>query len=174
MISLLTCLTCLTFSSDLTKEDVKTLVAAGVSDDVIVLYIQKHGPISPPLTSDDLIDLRNSKVSEKVLSALLASTEDKVAAPPRLLPPRETYPYASTDPDSYFDYYVYPYYWGFGGTLWLRTGYPYDHHRHPYGYFHEGYPWAHGGYGSYSSPSHPHGIQPQGSSTPRGGPRGHR
>src|SRR5678816_3976680 len=71
MTALLAFLSLLIATPDLTKEEVKRLVAAGISDDVIVEYVRSN-PVQP-LTAQDLIDLRQANVSEKVLAALMAS-----------------------------------------------------------------------------------------------------
>jgi hypothetical protein len=80
MIALLAFLSLLVAAPDLTKEEVKRLVAAGISDGVIVEYIHKNGPVQP-LTSQDLIDLRQANVSEEVLAAMLEPARAPATAP---------------------------------------------------------------------------------------------
>lgn len=45
--------------ADVTKDDVKKLHAAGVSEDVILAYIKANGPLAK-LSADDLIDLKKA------------------------------------------------------------------------------------------------------------------
>lgn len=63
-----------------TKEDLKKLTAAQISDGVILAYIRSHGPV-PKLSAQDLIELKNAGVSEKVLEQL-ASGDPKPAPAP--------------------------------------------------------------------------------------------
>lgn len=57
--------------ADVTKEDLKKLAAAQVSDEVVIAYVRAHGPMPRP-TAQDLIDLKNAGVSDKVLEAVAA------------------------------------------------------------------------------------------------------
>lgn len=56
-------------AADITKEDIKKLIGAGISDEVIVTFIRSHGPVSK-LSPDDLIELKQAGASEKVLGAV--------------------------------------------------------------------------------------------------------
>lgn len=118
MTALLTILSLLATPQDITKEDVKRLVAAGVSDEVIVSVIRSRDPVRP-LSADELIELRQAQVGETVLTALLESSS-------RYLPSVseestavvEYYPYGYYPPPSYFNTW-----WSFG--IWFGGGYPY-------------------------------------------------
>ncbi len=55
-----------------TKDDLNRLASAGLSDGVLVAYIQSHGP-PPRLSADDLIELKNARVSNFVLERLAGS-----------------------------------------------------------------------------------------------------
>ena len=56
-----------------TKDDIKKLAAAGVSDDVILTYVRANGPL-PKLSADDIIELKQAGAGEKVLNALAGQT----------------------------------------------------------------------------------------------------
>src|SRR5579859_7115381 len=136
MRTLLAILSLLVFTPDVTKEDVKKLVAAGVSDDVIVDFIRFHGPVSP-LSTEDLLDLRAAHVSAKVLAAMI----EAVSSPGEEVEPAASstvpwyYPYGQ-----YYDYYYAPYFWWY-----LGPGYFHRHHppyRYPYGYRSPSYPYG--------------------------------
>jgi len=168
MTALLAFLALLTFTPDLTKEDVKKLVAAGVSDDVIVSVIRARGPMRG-LSVDDMIDLRNANVSDKVLAAMVeASKLPNVTAPDPSEYGTATYP-------GYYGYdsYYYPSYgWTFGLGYGYGYGYRYPHYScypyrtaTPYGYGYRSYPYGH------SWAPVPHQYQsPRGYSNPRGMP----
>lgn len=64
---------------EVTKEDLKKLAGAQVSDSVVIAYVRSHGPM-PGLSAQDLIDLKNAGVSDKVLEMLAAG--DPKPAPP--------------------------------------------------------------------------------------------
>lgn len=57
-------------SAEVTKEDVRRLVAAGVSEDVILAFIRTNGPVVR-LTADDLVELKAAGAGDRILSALL-------------------------------------------------------------------------------------------------------
>ncbi len=99
--------------ADVSKEDVRKLVAAGISDDVIVTFIRTRGPVQP-MSADDLVELKQAGASEKVLAAL--------AGPPAPAPRAESVErvverkvyvpdttYATSSPDYYY-YSGYPAY----------------------------------------------------------------
>ena len=68
--------------AEVTKEDLKKLAAAQVSDSVVIAYVQAHGPM-PKLSAQDLIDLKNAGVSEKVLEQVAAGEPRPAPAPVR-------------------------------------------------------------------------------------------
>jgi hypothetical protein len=57
-----------------TKEDLKKLAKAGVSEDVILAYIKANGMASKP-TSDDLVELKEAGLSDKLLAGILTPAE---------------------------------------------------------------------------------------------------
>jgi hypothetical protein len=67
--------------ADVSKEEIKRLLSAGVSEDVVLTFIQQHGPVAP-LQSDDLVELRQAGAGDRVLSALLAGQQVPDADPP--------------------------------------------------------------------------------------------
>lgn len=72
--------------AEVTKEDVEKLTAAGISDGVVIAYVRSHGPM-PKLSSQDLIDLKNAGVSDKVLEQI-AQGEPAPKAEPAATPGR--------------------------------------------------------------------------------------
>ena len=70
-------------AADVTKEDIKKLSQAGISDDVIIAFIRANGPVKT-LSSDDVVELKAAGASDKVLGAILNPQPPKVEqAPPR-------------------------------------------------------------------------------------------
>jgi hypothetical protein len=57
-----------------TKEDLKKLAKAGVSEDVILAYIKANGLATKP-TSDDLVELKEAGLSDKLLAGILTPSE---------------------------------------------------------------------------------------------------
>ncbi len=55
-------------AADVSKEDIRKLAAAGISDNVILAYIRTHGPVQR-LTADDLVELKQAGASDRVLEA---------------------------------------------------------------------------------------------------------
>jgi hypothetical protein len=151
MTALLMFLSLLAFTPDVTKEEVKKLVAAGVSDDAIVAYIRSHGPVGA-LSAEDLIDLRHANVSDRVLAAMVEAS----SAPPTTSPEPPGYPYRETTPYAWFYTYGYfPYYY-YGPSFWWYLGpdsslyrhwpyssrYPYSYRYYHYPRYPYGYHWA--------------------------------
>lgn len=148
MTALLAVLALLSFTPDVSKEDIKKLVAAGVSDDVIVAFIRTHGPVAA-LSAEDMIDLRNAHVSDRVLAAMVQASAAPPAASPEPYGPTETDATGWFFPYGYFtDYYYGPYFWWYLGPgspfcrQWrYRYYYPYFHYYH-YPHYPYGYHWA--------------------------------
>ena len=57
--------------ADVTKEDLKKLTSAGISEEVILSYVKANGPMAK-LSAQDLIDLKQAGASEKLLASVLA------------------------------------------------------------------------------------------------------
>lgn len=104
-------------AADVGKEEIKKLVAAGVSDDVILAYVRAHGPAAK-LSADDLVELKQAGASERVLAALVTPSAPAAPAPERTVErvvERPVYVPQTT--------YVYvPSY----STVWCGTHYRYD------------------------------------------------
>jgi hypothetical protein len=58
--------------ADVTKEEIRRLLAAGVSEDIILTYVRQHGPVAR-LSADDLVDLKAAGAGDRILSLLLSS-----------------------------------------------------------------------------------------------------
>lgn len=106
-------------SADVTKEEIRKLAAAGISEEVIVSFIRRHGPVAS-LSADDLVELKKAGAGEKVLAAC-------VNAPAPTVPtPRASYTtpasYAYEEPAYIYSSYYRPYSWyGYG----YGYGWPY-------------------------------------------------
>lgn len=119
-----------------TKEDIKKLAKAGVSDDVVLSFIRANGTI-PNLTSDDVVELKAAGVSDRVLSALMttARREEPVRTETRTevverkvyVPSTAVYYYDDCAPRYYYSCYPYTYYsypsWSVG--VYYGGGYSY-------------------------------------------------
>jgi len=116
--------------ADVTKEDVRRLLDAHVSDATLISYIKKHGPVEP-LTINDLTDLKKAGASDDVLQALLDGSRTSEAVVPE---------YGSDAAPA--TYYYYPYYVPYTiypSVLALRPysyyySYPRTYHTYPYTY----------------------------------------
>jgi hypothetical protein len=132
-----------------TKEDIKKLVAAGVSDDVVLTYVRANGP-APKLSADEIIELKQAGAGDKVLGALAGQTTAPAPAPApartevvERVVERPTYVYSTPSVSSYWcsSHYCYdtchtyvrpivtyssPYYYGYGyGGYYRRPYYSY-------------------------------------------------
>jgi hypothetical protein len=95
--------------ADVSKDDLKTLASAGVSDTVILEYMQVHGPVAK-LSVVDLLELRKAGASERVLAAAVSGAAPDAApappadltadgeAPPPAAPPAVVYDDVVADP----------------------------------------------------------------------------
>jgi hypothetical protein len=63
-----------------TTDDVTTMVASGLSDDVIINHIRANG-IAAPLTPGDIIQMHDSGVSEKVINAMQQTSARQLSPP---------------------------------------------------------------------------------------------
>ena len=186
MSALLAFLSLWILTPDLTKEEVKRLVAAGISDDVIVEYVRTNGPVQP-LTAQDLIDLRQANVSEKVLAAMMEPARAPAATPSQTYESGTTYyptyySYPWYYPSAYFSfgYYAYPYSYRYPYYAYPYYRYPYytyPYYAYPY---HYSYPYRYGtpypySVHNYRNHSVPHSSHPMPASPhPSGTYRGHR
>ena len=125
-------------------------MAAGISDDVIVDYVRANAPMQQ-LSAQDLIDLRQANVSEKVLSAMMEATRAPAVAPTQTQEASPTVVYSYSSPWYYpygYSYYpgpyVYPYYYSYPYYRYPYYHYPY-YNRPYYSYpYHYSYPYRYG------------------------------
>src|SRR5688572_19076491 len=68
-------------AAQVSKEDIKKLAVAGISDDVILSYVKANGPVAK-LSAEDLVELKQAGTSEKVLTAILAGPAPAPAPAP--------------------------------------------------------------------------------------------
>lgn len=129
--------------ADVSKENIKTLQKANVSEEVILSYIKANGPIIK-LSADDLVELRQAGVSDKVLQAMAGGSPGETA-PGRVSAANAAPPaayvapsYLSEDPyyGSSYNNYSYPRtysgYYNYGGYYSPSHSYPrhYDNSHH--------------------------------------------
>lgn len=95
-------------AAQVTKEDIKKLVAAGVSDDVVLTYVRANGP-APRMTADDLIELKQAGAGEKTLASLASGGSNPSTPAPRVevvekpvYVPQTTYVYSTPSVSSYW------------------------------------------------------------------------
>ncbi|HLY76180.1 MAG TPA: hypothetical protein VKU80_18920 [Planctomycetota bacterium] len=103
----------LAVAAQVTKEDLKKLAAAGISDEVILSYIKANGGVAK-LSAEDVVELKQAGASEKLLSVALGSSQGPAAAPapapaPSASPAYGTEGYAL--PSSTYVYDSDPYYY---------------------------------------------------------------
>lgn len=124
---------------DVDKNDIRKLLAAGISETTIVEFIQKNGP-AEPLSIDDITELKKAGAGDAVLNAMLqASRTSDAVTRTQDRPPTVVYSYPSS---SYYPYSYYPYS--------NYSYYPYSY-RYPYSYAYRSYPrYHHYPYSSYS------------------------
>ncbi len=64
-----------------TTSDVTTMVTSGLSDDVIINHIRANG-VASPLTPNDIIQMHDKGVSEKVINAMQQTAARQITPPP--------------------------------------------------------------------------------------------
>ena len=104
-------------AAQVTKEDIKKLTAAGISDDVILSYVKSNGGVAR-LSAEDVVDLKQAGASEKLLTSILSipsASQPKASEKPALGPPPpatttvvDSAPYASLPTTVYASDYYYP------------------------------------------------------------------
>ena len=126
----LTLLASLPLAAQVTKEDIKKLAAAGISDEVILSYVKSNGPVAK-LSAEDVVELKQAGASEKVLSVVLSSSaatpapapeyrnESRVVERQVYSPPATTYVYDSSP--YYYPYYSSSYYSGYYPRYYYPT-----------------------------------------------------
>ena len=95
----------------LSREDVRTLVRAGVGDEIILARLRTEGVTARP-TAEEVVDLKKDGASDKVIEALLGAPVT-TAAPARVVHPAYPgppygypYPYPPWEWDPFFPYYA--------------------------------------------------------------------
>jgi hypothetical protein len=112
----------LALAAQVSKEDLKKLCAAGISDEVILSYVKANGPVAK-LSAEDVIELKQAGASEKLLSTVLnapapAPAAERVVEKNVVLTRPATTSYVYDTPYyytpsaySYYDYYPTTYYY---------------------------------------------------------------
>jgi hypothetical protein len=136
----------LALAAQVSKEDIKKLCSAGISDEVILGYVKANGPVAK-LSAEDVIELKQAGASEKLLSVILSAPagapapdrggEKQVVTRPATNTVVTDSPYYSTPTSYYYD--SYPYY---------SSYYPYY-----YPSYYSYYPYYYPRYYSYCYPS---------------------
>jgi hypothetical protein len=115
----------LALAAQVSKEDIKKLCSAGISDEVILGYVKANGPVAK-LSAEDVIELKQAGASEKLLSVILGAPagapaperggEKQVVTRPATNTVVVDSPYYTTPTSYYYDSYpyysyYYPYYY---------------------------------------------------------------
>jgi len=150
-------------AAQVTKEDLKKLAAAGISDDVILSYVRANGGVAR-LSADDVIELKTAGASEKVLAVALGNAPAPAPAQSAPSVPQSYYTAERSYPSSTYVYDSSPYYYTPSvsyaavsiGPVWPYYGY-YGYGCYPRYYnncYRGGY---YGGYAGYCAPHYaPH------------------
>ena len=109
----------LAVAAQVTKEDIKKLAAAGISDEVILSYVRANGPVVK-LSAEDVIELKQAGASEKVLGAMLGSA----AAPEYRPEPRTIEKQIYAAPTTTYVYDSSPYYYPYSSNYYYSSYYP--------------------------------------------------
>jgi len=125
-------------SQPLTVADVKALAKAGIGDDLVISQIRNSRTVYRMSTAD-IIDLKNSGVSEKVIDFMINTpTQAPAASVVGTEPSQRVVEQVYVAPDPYYYWVGSPWFWYWGGWGW-HSGY---WHGGGYGPMH-----SHGGYG---------------------------
>jgi hypothetical protein len=165
--------------AQVTREDIRKLLAAHISEQTILAYVQRNGPMDV-LSAQDLGELKDAGASDSLLKALIQAETSTLAATPyrsteRSYPsadsttpnvysyasPYDAYPYSYYYPYYYSTYYpYYPYsYWPWFG-FWASSAFffhNHDGHFHD-GHFHDGH--VHDGHSAVVHDGHVHVVSP--------------
>lgn len=97
--------------ADVTKDDVKKLINAGVSEQVIINYVRANGPVI--MTSADLGELKTLGASDNVLNTLVAGMQYQRPQTTVVVESEPVYVYSYWPSYWYFGYYggCRPYYY---------------------------------------------------------------
>lgn len=61
--------------ADVSKEEIRRLLVAGVPEEVVLTYVRQHGPVAR-LSADDLVDLRAAGAGDRILAELVSPQND--------------------------------------------------------------------------------------------------
>lgn len=90
--------------AEVTKEDIRKLAAAGISENIILSFIRVNGPVVR-MSSDDLVELKAAGATDRVLEALVPGGLATVPPPVQEPPAQEsTAPPAALPDTTYVDY----------------------------------------------------------------------
>jgi hypothetical protein len=125
-------------AGQVSKEDIKKLTAAGISDEVILSYVKANGGVAK-LSAEDVVELKQAGASEKLLTSILSNSapaEQKlVERPVQSAPAPTTTTYVDSTPyyytpstvyysDYYPSTYYYPYYSYYPRSYYYSSCYP--------------------------------------------------
>ncbi|HVE40623.1 MAG TPA: hypothetical protein VNM14_12080 [Planctomycetota bacterium] len=126
-------------AGQVSKEDIKKLTAAGISDEVILSYVKANGGVAR-LSAEDVVELKQAGASEKLLTSILSnsapSEQRVVERPVQNAPAPTTTTYVDSTPYYYTpspvyasDYYYpstyyYPYYSYYPRSYYYSSCYP--------------------------------------------------
>jgi hypothetical protein len=125
-------------AADVTKDDLKKLASAGVSDDVTLAFVRANAPVHR-LSADDVVELKAAGLSDRVLAVVMGPVEAPAPAVQNTVvaPQETTYVYPSSSiyvsaeaypTSSWCDWWFYPslsFYWSSGsGDCYPRYSYP--------------------------------------------------
>lgn len=147
-------------AADVSKEDLRKLVAAGLSDEVVLAYVKANGPVAK-LSADDLIDLKKAGASDKILAAAAAPVATPApAVQERVIQQQPVVQTTYVQTPAYTSSYYYGGYGGYGYYPYYGYGYGYPSY-YSSGYYSSGYcaPRVSGTvYVGHSSHGHSHGA----------------
>jgi hypothetical protein len=145
----------LTLLAQVSKEEVRRLLDAHVSEQTIMSYVQRNGPMDA-LSVEDLGDLKNAGASDTLLQALIQAQTAYSTKPPStdstgsytesstVIYDSPQYYYPSTAYPAYSYSYPAPYYYSYYPYSY---SYPYRYYSsYPYRYYPNRYPTYHGGH----------------------------
>jgi len=154
----------LLLSTGVTKEDVRRLLNAGVSERTIVEFIHRNAP-AESLSVEEVMELKAAGATDAILTAMLEASRTTEAVTPSPSysygGSSDSYSYPSTTYSySYPQYYSYPY-----ANYYYPYSYPYSYpyysYYRPYYYPYRYYPYYNHYYNHYNyGRTYPNGVSP--------------
>ncbi len=140
----------LTLLAQVSKEEVRRLLDAHVSEQTIVSYVQRNGPMEA-LSVEDLSDLKSAGASDSLLQALIQA---QTASSYNRTPSTDSTPYTTESSTVIYDS---PQYYYYSSPAYPTYAYsypaPYYSTYYPYRYYYPSYPYRY--YPNrYYAPSH--------------------